>query len=142
MIIYDLRCTHAHLFEGWFKTAKDFVQQNEGGLLSCPVCGTSEVIKLPTASRINRHSSSQRASSGHMVNVEQALLARIHDYVDTNFVDVGAEFPEQARRIHYGERESAAIRGVATINEAKELHDEGIEIVALPLISGTKEKLN
>ena len=142
MIIYDLRCAREHLFEGWFKTAADFLQQNEGGLLCCPVCGIPEVTKLPTASRINRHLSSQRDSSACLANSEQALLTRIHDYVDKNFVDVGTEFPERARRIHYGEVEPIAICGIATKNEARELHDEGVEFVALPLTPGTKEKLN
>lgn len=142
MIIYDLCCAHEHRFEGWFKTAEDFLRQNEGGLLCCPVCGISEVAKLLTASRINRHLSSQRDSSACLANAEQTLLTRIHDYVDTNFIDVGPEFPEQARRIHYGEVEPMAIRGVATKNEARELHDEGVDIVTLPPTPDTKEKLN
>lgn len=142
MIIYDLRCSHEHLFEGWFKTAEDFAQQDESGLLSCPVCGTSEVAKLPTASRINRHSASQHVSVEPMASSDQALLTRIHDYVDANSVDVGSEFPEQARRIHYGEVEPATIRGVATTNEVKELHDEGVNVVALPPTPVAKEKLN
>lgn len=139
MIIYDLRCAHEHLFEGWFKTAEDFTRQNQGGLLSCPVCGTPEVTKLLTASRINRHSSSQHDSAKLMANTEQTLITKIHDYVDTNFVDVGPEFPERARRIHYGEVEPAAIRGVATMNEVKELYDEGVDIVALPPTPATKK---
>jgi len=142
MIIYDLRCTHEHRFEGWFKAAEDFSQQNENGLLRCPVCGTSEVTKLPTASRINRHSSSQRTSDKPPATPEQSFLEKIHEYVDANFVDVGARFPEQARRIHYGEVEPVPICGIATTNEVNELHKEGVDIMALPPTLIDKEKLN
>lgn len=142
MIIYDLRCTHNHQFEGWFKTSDDFRSQIEGKLLNCPVCGSPEVTKLPTASRINRHSSAKDSSADEPVNPEQLLLEKIHDYVDSNYVDVGSEFPEQARKIHYGEVESAPIRGTATQDEARELNEEGVDIISLPPTPIHKEKLN
>lgn len=142
MIIYDLRCTHSHKFEGWFKTADDFRSQNENGLLSCPVCGTSEVVKLPTASRIKRHSSAKASSSDELAVAEQSLLRKIHDYIDSNYVDVGSEFPEQARKIHYGEVKPEPIRGTATADEAQELHEEGVNVVALPSAPISKNKLN
>ncbi len=142
MIVYDLRCARDHKFEGWFKTAEDFQAQNTGGLLCCPACGTSEVVKLPTASRINRHPSSQGTSGDQRHAAEQALLAKIHGHVDTNYIDVGNQFPEQARRIHYGEVEPAAIRGTATMAEAKELYDEGVNVITLPPAPVDKEKLN
>ncbi|MEE8387011.1 MAG: DUF1178 family protein [Acidiferrobacterales bacterium] len=142
MIIYDLRCAHSHKFEGWFKTSDDFRSQNEGGLLSCPVCGSSEVVKLPTASRIKRHSSSRELSASQLVPSEQMLLQKIHEYVNNNYVDVGSEFPEQARKIHYGEVKSAPIRGTATADEARELHEEGVSVISLPASLISKEKLN
>lgn len=142
MIIYDLRCTHSHKFEGWFKTSDDFRSQNEGGLLSCPVCGSSEVVKLPTASRIKRHSSSRGPSASPLVTAEQTLLEKIQEYVNNNYVDVGSAFPEQARKIHYGEVKPAPIRGTATPDEARELHDEGVNVISLPPALISKEKLN
>lgn len=142
MIIYDLRCTDGHKFEGWFKTADDFRSQNEGGLLSCPACGTSDVVKLPTASRIRRHSSAKTSPAGGPAVSEQSLLQKIHDYVESNYVDVGSEFPEQARKIHYGEVKPESIRGTATAEEAQELHEEGVDVVALPSAPISKNKLN
>lgn len=143
MIIYDLRCTHNHKFEGWFKTSDDYRSQNEGGLLSCPVCGSSEVVKLPTASRIKRHSSSRGGlSDDQLVTAEHTLLGKIREYVDHNYVDVGSEFPEQARKIHYGEIQPAPIRGTATATEAQELHEEGVNVISLPTAFINKEKLN
>jgi len=142
MIIYDLCCINDHQFEGWFKTPDDFHSQKEGRLLNCPVCGSSKITKLPTASRINRHSSAKNSPAGQLVNAEQALLKKIHDYVDSNFVDVGSEFPEQARKIHYGEAKSAPIRGTATLDEARELNEEGVDVISLALAPISKEKLN
>lgn len=142
MIIYDLRCTHDHQFEGWFKTSDDFRSQIEGGLLNCPVCGSSKITKLPTASRINRHFSAKDSSANQSANAEEILLAKIHDYVDSNYVDVGSEFPEQARKIHYGEVKSAPIRGTATLDEARELNEEGVDIISLPPAPVSKDKLN
>jgi hypothetical protein len=142
MIIYDFRCAHDHQFEGWFKTLDDFRSQKEGRLLNCPVCGSLEVTKLPTASRINRHSSAKNSSASQSADPEQLLFAKIHDYVDSNYVDVGSEFPEQARKIHYGEIESAPIRGTATLNEARELNEEGVDVMPLPPSPTNKEKLN
>ncbi|MFV1997381.1 MAG: DUF1178 family protein [Acidiferrobacterales bacterium] len=142
MIIYDLRCHNDHQFEGWFKTSDDFRLQKEGGVLNCPVCGSLKIAKLPTASRINRHSSAKNPSTGQLVNAEQTLLKKIHDYVDSNFVDVGSEFPEQARKIYYGEAKPAPIRGTATLDEARELNEEGVDIISLPPAPVNKEKLN
>jgi len=142
MIIYDLRCAQNHQFEGWFKTPEDFHTQNKGELLSCPVCGSSEVAKLPTASRINRLSGSGAGPEQDLVSQKQDFLEKMHDYVDSNYIDVGSEFAEQARKIHYGEVESAAIRGTATQDEARELHEEGVDIVSLPPAPLDKEKLN
>lgn len=139
MIIYDLRCANDHRFEGWFKTSDDFRSQKEGGLLNCPACGSSEVTKLPTASWINRHSSSKESPASQSVNAEQALLEKIYDYVDNNYVDVGSEFPEQARKIHYGEVKPAPIRGTATLDEARELNEEGVDVISLPLSQSEKK---
>lgn len=142
MIIYDLRCTHGHKFEGWFKTSDDYGSQIDKGMLSCPQCGTSEVAKLPTASRLKRHSSSIKESPRDAENAKRLLLQEIHEYVNHNYVDVGSEFPEQARKIHYGEIEAVSIRGSATTEEAMDLREEGVDVVALPPAPVQKNKLN
>jgi hypothetical protein len=124
MVIYDLVCADGHRFEGWFGQAADFGSQQADGLLSCPHCGSTEISKLPTASRIRtkRHSSPKESP-------EEAALAQLQRLVVEQFEDVGDRFPEEARRIHYGEAEARDIRGTATANEAQELLEEGVSVL-------------
>ena len=125
MVIYDLVCGDGHRFEGWFGQAGDFGAQQANGLLSCPHCGSSEISKLPTASRIRteRHSQPERPSD------EAAALERLQRRVAEQFEDVGDRVPEEARRIHYGEAEDRDIRGTATAEEARELLEEGVSVL-------------
>lgn len=142
MVIYDLSCEHGHRFEGWFKSADDLVEQQQGHLLNCPVCGSSEVVKLPTASRINRRHPKEDLSPDKLSDIEGSLREKIYKYVDDNYDDVGNQFPEEARKIHYGETEQRNIRGTASQDEVNELHEEGVNITALPLPLVEKNKLN
>lgn len=124
MVIYDLVCAEGHRFEGWFGQAADFGAQKADGLLSCPHCGSSEISKLPTASRIR----TQRHSKPAELSAETAL-ERLQRLVTEQFEDVGDRFPEEARRIHYGEAEARDIRGTATAEEARELLEEGVSVL-------------
>ncbi|MDH5648786.1 MAG: DUF1178 family protein [Gammaproteobacteria bacterium] len=149
MIIYDLDCAAGHQFEGWFNRSEDYLEQEQNGLLSCPVCGSRQVKKLPTASYINTHAkppqkvpdTAAKAPSEKQLATWNAL-EKLHDYVDQHFKDVGADFPEEARKIHYGEAEARNIRGSATREEAKALIEEGVEAIPLPVRPYPKNKLN
>ena len=144
MIVYDLHCSAGHQFEGWFSHAGDYTQQKAEGLLSCPVCESVEVEKLPTASHVRTQlpspsgPSSTVKTSGH----QQKMLQAFNRYVSENFADVGTAFPEEARKIHYGETEARNLRGVTTHDEFRELREEGVEVHVLPAASADKEKLN
>ena len=143
MIIYDLICEHGHRFEGWFKAADDFARQERDHMLSCPVCGAQNVSKLPTASRINTRSQhDQRPLSRLATEAGETLLEKFHRYVDDNYDDVGSRFPEEARKIHYGETEARNIHGTASLDEINSLHEEGISATPLPVRPAQKEKLN
>lgn len=69
------------------------------------------------------------------------LLSRINNYIDTHYEDVGPEFADEARKMHYGESDERNIRGTASLGEAKELHDEGIDVFPI-LPADDKDKLN
>lgn len=139
MIIYDLVCTDGHRFEGWFSQPGDFRTQQDQGLLNCPQCGSREISKLPTASRIR----TQRRQKAREEETETAtVLEKLQSTIDERFEDVGDRFPEEARRIHYGETEPRDIRGTATADEARELLDEGVAVVAVPDHVSSKKKLN
>lgn len=150
-IIYDLECEYAHRFEGWFRSVDDFDQQREKGLLQCPQCATHAVKKIPsklnigsTASKPTEHAESEHTpakisspSPAHptvdvataFVMAKQAIQALI-----AHSEDVGGQFAEEARKIHYNEAPLRAIRGQASAEEFEELRDEGIDIIALPHI--------
>ncbi len=149
MVIYDLDCHAGHQFEGWFGKPEDYSEQAENGLLSCPVCGSTDVKRLPTASHVSTRPSTGRHE--HRVRDKQpsarqlataSALENIHKYVDEHFEDVGADFPEEARKIHYGETEAHNIQGTATLEEAQDLLEEGVEALPLPPRLTDKNKLN
>lgn len=143
MIIYDLKCNTGHQFEGWFGNPDDFKQQAAKQLIACPVCDSIEVEKLPTASHVNTLPVADKTlepNQGDLVNREQ--LKSLHKYIEENFDNVGTEFAEEARRIHYGETEARNIHGEATQQEAQELSEEGIDAFPIPAIQIDKDKLN
>jgi hypothetical protein len=144
MIIFELACAMDHRFEGWFASAEDFETQRERRLLECPVCGASEVSKIPhakisvsepagsqaPAARAAGPTAAQRpTASDSRRKAAEAFLRRVMSQSE----DVGRAFPEEARRIHYDEAPSRAIRGQASVEETRELLEEGIEVLPLPL---------
>lgn len=136
MIKYQLRCTKDHEFEGWFRSGVDYDLQADEGLLQCPVCGSNDIEKAIMAPAIARKGAgSARLSNTRKSMAEAARRAR--DYVEKNFDYVGDKFPDEARKIHYGEAKARGIYGEATGKEVKELVDEGVEVAPLP---GAKKK--
>ncbi len=151
MIKYQLICSTNHEFEGWFRNSADYDDQAGNGLLSCPICGTDSVTKAIMAPAISKGKSVKReqtgpktgASDGQLFTPDANKLAAIKDdiiaaaqrareYVEKNFDYVGEDFPEEARRIHYGEGTERNIYGEATGKEVKDLVEEGVEIAPLP----------
>ena len=143
MKVFNLGCEREHAFEGWFASAQDYESQFERGLIECPVCGTHEVRRLPSAPRLNLSASdpsktpppraegdAQGAPSAQQV---QAMWLKMARYIRENTEDVGERFADEARRIHYDEGPARGIRGVASRSEAKELAEEGIEVFAFPM---------
>lgn len=149
MKVLNLRCAHAHTFEGWFASEEDFQSQSEQGQIECPLCGDKAVSKLPAAPRLNVSKAREPAApeakpasaEGAQAMTLQSMWMRAVQHVMANTVDVGDQFAEEARRIHYGEVEERAIRGQATPEDAQALQDEGIEVVALPMPAVAKGSL-
>ena len=146
MIIYELGCSEGHRFEGWFASADDFARQSAGGLVSCPVCASVDVAIVPSAKvAVQRNAPAARAeSAAHetatgapgggnamMGGLSPEVLRKLREIVHAT-ENVGARFPEEARRIHYDEVPARPIRGQASPDEAQALRDEGIEFAALP----------
>lgn len=142
MIVFNLGCENSHRFEGWFASSEDFESQVGSKLVACPMCGNANIVRLPNASHINKSSGRERerparaasALQGQQyANMGSEMLSRLIEHIIDNTDDVGAAFPEEARKIHYQEAPERHIRGTASREEIEALKDEGIEVVALPV---------
>ena len=137
MIVFELICAERHRFEGWFASGEEFGAQKKRRLISCPLCGSDSVEKLPSA-RIRKSEAAPadgpRPARAHAEPGQAgAALNELMNYVLVNTEDVGRRFAEEARRIHQEEAPRRGIRGTATREEAKDLVEEGIPIMPLPI---------
>ncbi|MFC3072221.1 DUF1178 family protein [Shinella pollutisoli] len=137
MIRYELSCDNGHDFEGWFGSAGDFDRQQERGLVSCPSCGSIHVAKQLMAPSVSTARREERRQELVMQAGRREMMNRLREVVAAiraNAEDVGDRFPEEARKIHYGEAEERGLIGRATPHEVRELLEEGVEIAPLPVI--------
>lgn len=141
MIKYQLLCDQDHDFEGWFRDSVDFDKQSEDGLLECPLCSSVAVRKAVMAPAIGRRSNTANPGEKAKFFREMAVAAeRARDYVEKNFDYVGDKFPDEARKIHYGETDQRGIYGEASGKEVKELVDEGVSVAPLPVVKKKADK--
>jgi hypothetical protein len=156
MKVFDLACELDHRFEGWFGSATDYDEQLAKGLLECPVCASKKITKRLSAPRLNfgaepmpmaREQSppkpTERGAMQVMPSAEQlqAMWLQMARQVVQNTEDVGDKFAQEARKIHYEQAPERGIRGTATREEAAELADEGITVMALVLPEAAKTTL-
>lgn len=137
MIRYSLSCDNAHEFEGWFSESADFDRQIESGFLTCPVCNSAAISKLLMAPSVSTARKKNEMQTLAMDAARKEAIVKIKEAVEAikaNAEDVGAKFPEEARKIHYGEADARGIIGKATPDEARALVEEGIEIAAIPVL--------
>jgi hypothetical protein len=151
MIVFNLSCSQHHHFDGWFRSADDFSRQSERGMVDCPICGDQTITKNLSAPRINTGAAStqqtdqsptkslpmttepQEVIAASMIpNLQAHMLKQFKEFVLTNTENVGANFAETARKMHYGEETQRNIRGRVSIEESMALREEGIETVGLP----------
>lgn len=136
MIRYSLQCDQDHEFEGWFASSADFDRQLDAGYVTCPHCGSANVSKLLMAPNLTTGRQKDGIQQMVMDNSRRAMMEKIREAVSEirrNAEDVGEKFPEEARKIHYGETEARGIIGQASQDEAAALIEEGIEIAPLPV---------
>jgi hypothetical protein len=153
MIRYALVCDQGHDFESWFQNSAAFDKQVKRELVACPRCGSAKVGKAIMAPRIAA-SKKRAAALAPSVAAEapvaatpapvamispqeqefRAKLKELREHLTQNADNVGAKFPEEARKMHYGEAEHRSIYGVASPDDAKELAEEGIEFHPLPVL--------
>jgi hypothetical protein len=144
MIRYALACEHGHTFESWFADSAAYEKQAKRGLVACPHCGSAKVGKAIMAPRLagtrkrqEPAPSPDKAPVAMLPPQEKELrqkLKELRDHLTKNAEHVGAKFPEEARKMHYGEIEHRSIYGEASPDEAKALAEEGIEFHPLPVL--------
>ena len=133
MIIYDLNCKEGHKFEGWFKDRSAFEDQRSQNLITCPVCGNSDVKMVPSAMSIMAKDTKTAVGE----NAEELSLPRarklFHEYINKNFDDVGKNFADIALKMHHGEQEKRNIKGTTTGSEEDVLKEEGVQFFKIPI---------
>jgi hypothetical protein len=156
MIRYALRCERDHTFESWFQSSSAYDSQVKRSLVSCPACGSTKIEKAIMAPRIvsKKGRDSAPALPEPVAASEpaeviapgptpllmaqerelRAKLKELRDHIVKNADNVGAQFPSEARKMHYGDIEHRPIYGEASPQEARELVDEGIEVAPLPIL--------
>ncbi|HET9717091.1 MAG TPA: DUF1178 family protein [Pseudolabrys sp.] len=156
MIRYTLVCEHGHEFESWFQNSAAFDKQAKRALVTCPRCGSSKVEKAIMAPSLTGRAEKRpvhieqaaapsetpapaagNAAVAMLSPQEQefrAKLKELREHLTKNADNVGSKFPEEARKMHYGEIEHRSIYGIASVEEAKELSEEGIEFHPLPVL--------
>ena len=158
MIRYALRCEHDHTFESWFSDSSAYEQQVKRRLVSCPACNSVKVEKAIMAPRIVSKKGRERAepvpapaatetpavvetpqagATPLMMAQERELRAKLkelRDHIVKNADNVGEKFPNEARKMHYGEIEHRPIYGEASNEEARALIEEGVEVSPLPVL--------
>src|SRR6056300_1287229 len=143
MIKFDLKCDNDHIFEASFDDTGSFKKQRKKKLIDCPYCGSSAVFKSVMAPNISSKSNSfikqKRNQEKVFANYNQQIK-KLKDELEKNYNYVGKNFPEEARKIHYREKEEKPIYGEATEKESKDLIEEGIPLIRLPFEKKQKKK--
>jgi hypothetical protein len=156
MIRYALICDKGHDFESWFQDSATYDKQAKRGLVTCPQCGSEKVEKAIMAPRLSANAKKRGAAIEAptpapvgptapapsapvaMISPQEqefrSKLKELRDHLTKNADNVGPKFPEEARKMHYGEIEHRSIYGVASPEEVKDLSEEGIEFHPLPIL--------
>lgn len=136
MIRYALRCADGHDFESWFRDSAAFDTLDRAGQVLCSVCGSTDVKKTLMAPAVSGTGKNDTAPVlSKPASPAEAALKRLRDHVKANSDYVGREFAAEARRMHDGDTDERSIWGEATLEDAKSLHDDGIEVAPLPFFS-------
>jgi hypothetical protein len=151
MIRYSLRCERGHGFESWFQSSSAYESQEKRKLVNCPACGSAKVERAIMAPQIVSKKGrdiaapapapatdvTAPASTPLMMAQERELRAKLkelRDHIVKNADNVGERFPNEARKMHYGDIEHRPIYGEASPDEARSLIDEGVEVSPLPVL--------
>lgn len=135
MIKYDIKCSNGHVYESWFENSSVCAKLLKNNAVECPICGDTNNSKAIMAPNIPKKGDAPKSDYSQAIDDRQAFV----EWVETNCDDVGEDFTEEVRAIHYDEKESRNIYGTTTNEEAAELREEGIDIINIGSKSPTKQ---
>ena len=133
MIKYALGCADGHAFESWFPDSAAYEKQRKRGFIVCPECGSTRVDKAIMAPAVVGGEAAQVQADDRRRKARE-FLVRMRREIEANTDDVGGKFPEVARAMHLGDEPERAIRGRASVEEAKSLLDDGIGVMPMPML--------
>ena len=139
MIKYALGCAEGHAFDSWFPDSAAYEKQRKRGFVACPECGSTRVDKAIMAPAVVGGERTAVEAGPEIVVDDRHRRARefflrMRREIEANTDDVGAKFPQVVRAIHLGEEPERAIRGRATVEEARSLVEDGIGVLPLPML--------
>jgi hypothetical protein len=131
MIKYNLKCENNHNFDTWFSDSSNFDEQNKKNLIFCPKCNSTKIEKNIMAPNIGSKKQSYTNALKTEKNYEK-IIKNVRKHVEKNFEYVGDKFADEARAIHYGEKEEREIYGETSVEEAVDLIEEGVNVSPIP----------
>ena len=131
MIKYNLKCENSHNFDAWFSDSTNFDEQNKKNLIFCPKCNSTKIEKNIMAPNIGSKKQSYTNALKTEKNYEK-IIKNVRKHVEKNFEYVGNKFADEARAIHYGEKEEREIYGETSVEEAVDLIEEGVNVSPIP----------
>jgi hypothetical protein len=140
MIKYALGCAEGHRFDSWFPDSDAFEKQRKRGLVACPECGDTRVEKAIMAPAVVGGERGAVETPTEVLTDDRRrhardMIVRLRREIEANTDDVGARFPEVARAIHQGDEPERAIRGRASLKEAKALIEDGVGVMPMPVLA-------
>lgn len=152
MIQYSLKCAQDHRFDSWFQSAEAFDKLKGAGMVTCSICGSSDVKKAIMAPRVRPSRTAQAAHPdaaqddqpqqpprlSEPASVAEQALSELKREIEKNSEYVGDKFVREARAMHEGDAPERAIYGEAKLEEAKQLIEDGVPVTPLPFRPGRK----
>ena len=131
MIKYNLTCKCKCTFDSWFANSNEFERLFKKKLITCIECNSHNISKSIMAPNIANTKKNNEVNVKQIKNIKKKIL-KYQRFIKDNCKDVGTNFAQEARSIHYDKKKSKNIYGKATSEEIKELQDEGIETTTIP----------
>jgi hypothetical protein len=135
MIKYLLKCNKKHEFESWFSESKEYEKLKKKNLIECIFCKSKNVNKSIMSPNVNvKDKTKEKQFDSKEFNRIKKDLIKIRKFVKKNFKFVGDKFPKEAREIYYDNKQNKNIYGTATLQESKDLEEEGLDLVSIPWV--------